>query len=107
TRRKASARLSRRSRERLLRRDKRGSLRKLGPHRRGVLAEGRHLPGRPLLLEHPWGGWQPNRALWGLDRDPPEMRMMGKILDRIEIAEGDFGGFQTLGECGARMAREL
>jgi hypothetical protein len=72
-----------------------------------VLAESRHPPGEPLVLEYRRGRRQPNRALRGLDRDPPEMRMMGKIFDSVEIAESNLGGFQPLGEFTARMAGEL
>src|SRR5205823_8149189 len=83
------------------------SLRKLGAHRRCVLAESRHLAGEPLVLEYRRGRWQPNRTFRGLDGNSAEMRMLREILDRIEIAEGDLSGFQPLGERTTRMAGEL
>jgi hypothetical protein len=48
-----------------------------------MLAEGRDPAGWPYVLEYRWGGWEPNRALRGLDRDPPEMRMTGKMVAEL------------------------
>jgi hypothetical protein len=72
-----------------------------------MLAERGHSAGRTFVLEYRRSGREPHDALRGLDRDSPKMRMVREILDRVEIAEGNSGGFQPLGEPGARMTREL
>src|SRR6516165_8148776 len=97
----------RRSPARSPRRDKDRSLSELGAHCRGMLAQTRNMISKPLALEYRRGGWQQDRPIWGVDRDPPEMRMMRKILDCVEVSKGDFGGFQPLSEGIARITREF
>ena len=72
-----------------------------------MLAQTGNTISKPLALEYRRGGWQPDRPVRGVDRDPPEMRVMRKILDCVEISKGDFGGFQPLSERIARIAREF
>jgi len=63
-----------------------------------MLAERRDPTCGPVFLENSGSGGQPDGPLGSVDGNPTQMRMIREILDRVEVAKSNPGGFQALGE---------
>ena len=54
-----------------------------------MLAERRDPTCGPVFLENSGSDGQPDGPLGSVDGNPTQMRMMGEILDRVEVSESN------------------